>query len=83
VRPCNAWTNLDLSTSPMLEPVRFSPLEHRLLSDLSAAQGMSVENLIRESLTLPPYEPETRVRHLRIVRRSDGDEIHTTSHLAL
>jgi hypothetical protein len=67
----------------MYEPelVRFSPVERRLLSDLAAAQGMSVEDLIRDALMLPPCEPGTHPRHLRIVR--GGGERHTTSRLAL
>jgi len=67
----------------MFEPqlVRFSPVERRLLTALAAAQGMSVEDLIRDALTLPPCEPGTRSRHLRIVR--GGDELHTASRLAL
>ena len=65
------------------QAVRFSPVERRLLRDLARAQGMTVEDLIREALTLPLCEPGTRSRHLRIVRRSDGDETHTTSRLAL
>jgi hypothetical protein len=66
----------------MYEPqlVRFSPVERRLLRDLAAAQGMSIEDL-RDALTLPPCAPGTRVRHLRIVR--GGDELHTASRLAL
>jgi hypothetical protein len=63
------------------EHVRFSLVERRLLSDLAAAQGVSVENLIRETLNLPPYAPEKRPRHLRIVRRRDDP--HSSSQLAL
>lgn len=66
---------------PDAELVRFSPVERRLLADLAAAEGVSVESLIREALTLPPYAPEKRRRHLSIVRLRDGG--HTSSRLKL
>jgi hypothetical protein len=62
------------------EQVRFSPVERRLLRDLAAAEGVSVEDLIRDALTLPPCESGTHP-HLRIVR--GGGESHTTGRLAL
>jgi hypothetical protein len=47
------------------EIVRFTSQEHRFLSDLAAAERTSLESLIREALTLPPYEPEpSHVRQL-------------------
>jgi hypothetical protein len=36
--------------------VRFSPAEHRLLANLAAAQGMTVETLVRDALTLAPID---------------------------
>jgi len=66
---------------PDEETVRFSATERRLLADLAAVQGVSVESLIREALTLPPYEAEKRPRHLHIVRLRG--EAHTSSRLRL
>jgi hypothetical protein len=66
---------------PEGELVRFSPVERRLLADLAAAEGVSVETLIREALTLTPYVPEKRRRHLSVVRLRDGG--HTSSRLRL
>jgi hypothetical protein len=66
---------------PHVEFVRFSSVERKLLSDLAAVQEVSVESLIREALNLPPYKPERRPRHLRIVRRRD--DARTTGRLAL
>jgi hypothetical protein len=57
---------------PEGELVRFSPVERRLLADLAAAQGVTVETVIREALTLLPYAtPEKRRRHLSVVRLRD------------
>lgn len=38
--------------------VRFLPLERRVLDELAAAQGISLESSSREALTLAPYAPE-------------------------
>jgi hypothetical protein len=52
--------------------VRFSAEEHRLLDDLAVDQGIDVETLIREALTLGPIDAPAIAPHLRIVR---GDEL--------
>ena len=51
--------------------VRFSAEEHRLLDDLAVDQGIDVETLIREALTLGPVDAPAIATHLRVVR---GDE---------
>jgi hypothetical protein len=51
--------------------VRFSAAEHRLLDDLATDQGIDVETLIREALTLGPIDARAPVPHLRVVH---GDE---------
>jgi hypothetical protein len=52
--------------------VRFSAAEHRLLTELAAARDVSVETLVREELTLPPFDPATApYRRLRVVRADD------------
>jgi hypothetical protein len=51
--------------------VRFYAEEHRLLDDLAADQGIDVEALIREALTLGPIDAPAVAPHLRVVR---GDE---------
>jgi hypothetical protein len=52
--------------------VRFSPEERRLLEDFARVSGMTIEELIREALFLPPIEPRAR-RHLRIVHGNAPD----------
>jgi hypothetical protein len=52
--------------------VRFSAEEHRLLDDLAVDQGIDVETLIREALTLGPIDAPAVASHLRVVR---GDEL--------
>jgi hypothetical protein len=52
--------------------VRFSGVEHRLLDDLAAAQGVDVETLIREALTFAPIDGPGAARHLQVVR-SEGN----------
>jgi predicted DNA-binding protein with PD1-like motif len=47
--------------------VRFSAEEHRLLADLATDQGISVEALIREALTLGPFEARAPASHLHVV----------------
>jgi hypothetical protein len=55
--------------------VRFSAAEHRLLDDLAVDQGIDVETLIREALTLGPIDTPASEPHLRVVR---GDELSAT-----
>ena len=54
--------------------VRFSAEEHRLLDDLAIDQGIDVETLIREALTLAPIDSPVLVPHLRLV---ESDELST------
>jgi Family of unknown function (DUF6290) len=51
--------------------VRFSTEERHLLEDFAKISGVTVEDLIRQALFLPPVEARTQ-RHLRIVR---GDAV--------
>jgi hypothetical protein len=50
--------------------VRCSVEERRLLEDFAHISGVTVEELIREALFLPPLEP--RGRHLRVVRGAEA-----------
>jgi hypothetical protein len=52
--------------------VRFSVEERRLLEDFARISGVTVEELIREALFLPPLEPRAR-RHLRVVRAAETE----------
>lgn len=53
--------------------VRFSPAEHRLLANLAAAQGMTVEALVRDALTLAPIDARgAPTTPLRVVRGEDA-----------
>ena len=54
--------------------VRFSVEERRLLEDFAHISGVTVEELVREALFLPPLGARAQ-RHLRVVRggASDGD----------
>jgi hypothetical protein len=52
--------------------VRFSPEERLLLEDFARVSGMTIEELIREALFLPPIQPAAP-RHLRIVHGSAPD----------
>jgi hypothetical protein len=51
--------------------VRFSAEEHRLLDDLAVDQGIDVETLIREALTLGPIDAPAFAPHLRVVRSDE------------
>src|SRR3978361_1988960 len=51
--------------------VRCSLEERRLLEDFAHISGVTVEELIREALFLPPLEPRGR-GHLRVVRGEAG-----------
>jgi hypothetical protein len=51
--------------------VRFSTDEHRLLGDLASDQGVDVETLIREALTLGPIDAPASTPHLRVVRSDE------------
>jgi hypothetical protein len=53
--------------------VRFSPEEHRLLDDLAVDQGIDIETLIREALTLGPIDAPVASSHLRVVRSDELD----------
>jgi hypothetical protein len=53
--------------------VRLSLAEHRLLTDLAGARGVSVETLVREALALPPMHVHASPgRRLEIVRNDDA-----------
>ncbi|HTZ87419.1 MAG TPA: hypothetical protein VMB05_12200 [Solirubrobacteraceae bacterium] len=56
--------------------VRLTSAEHRLLSDLAAAEGIEVEALVREALAFPPLESTPSMPHLHLVSGSGvpGDE---------
>jgi hypothetical protein len=51
--------------------VRFSPEERHLLEDFAKISGVTVEDLIRQALFLPPVDARAR-RHLHVVR---GDAV--------
>jgi hypothetical protein len=51
--------------------VRCSVEERRLLEDFAHISGVTVEELIREALFLPPLEARGR-SHLRVVRGAAG-----------
>jgi hypothetical protein len=48
--------------------VRLNPAEHRLLSDLAAAEGIDLEALVRDALTLAPLDPGGGRAHLQLVQ---------------
>jgi hypothetical protein len=51
--------------------VRFSAEEHRLLDDLATDQGIDIETLIREALTLGPLDAHAPAPHLHVVSSDD------------
>jgi hypothetical protein len=55
--------------------VRFSTEEHRLLDDLATDQGVDIETLIREALTLGPIDAPVPAPHLRLV---GGEKVSST-----
>lgn len=55
--------------------VRFYSEEHRLLVDLATDQGVDVETLIREALTLGPIDAPAPASHLRLV---GGEQVSST-----
>lgn len=56
--------------------VRLSRAEHRLLSDLAAAEGIDLEALIREALALVPLGRDALRPHLELVPKAGGREPH-------
>ncbi len=50
--------------------VRLSLAEHRLVNDLAGARGVSVETLVREAMSLAPFELPSAPR-LQIVRADE------------
>lgn len=54
--------------------VRLSRAEHRLLSDLAAAEGIDLEALIREALALVPLDSGPMPPHLELVPKAGARE---------
>src|ERR1700727_1862861 len=72
---CRPHTMRDMRDSNIRTiSVRFSAEEHRLLDDLAIDQGIDVERLIREALTLAPIDSPVLAPHLRLV---ESDELST------
>jgi hypothetical protein len=60
--------------------VRFAADEHRLLANLAAVHGVSIETLVRDALTLAPIDSRrARAPALRIVRRDDARALASDS----